>query len=60
MAKVVVTYTAKLRQVIDWPDEELDCFNLHNLEANIEIDESDVVDEIEIVDINLNGKEHYF
>jgi hypothetical protein len=60
MAKVVVTYTAKFHQIIDWPDDELDDFNLQNLECNIEPEKSDFIGDIDVVEINLNGKEHYF
>lgn len=60
MARVVVTYTAKFHQVIDWPDDELEDFNLENLECNIEPDQSDLIGNIEICDINLNGEEYYF
>lgn len=60
MAKVKVTYTATFVQNIDWPDDELDFFNQENLECNIDPDKSEFTGELEIDDLQLNGKEHWF
>ena len=61
MAKVIVEYTAKFKQTLDWPDDELDSFNHDNLESNLEPTEDDLVSyKFEILDVKLNGKDHVF
>lgn len=60
MAKVTVKYTATFMQTIDWPDDELGDFNSDNLVANIDPNKSEFTGELEIDDLELNGKEHWF
>ena len=60
MAKVSVKYTATFIQVIDWPDDELNDFNYKNLEYNIDPEKSQFTGDLDIDDVLVNGKEHYF
>jgi hypothetical protein len=61
MAKVEVTYTARITQTLDWPDDELDDFNYNNLQANLEPTEDDIDgQEFDILDVKLNGQDHSF
>lgn len=60
MAKVAVKYKATFIQVIDWPDDEMDSFSYENLEANIDPEKSNFTGDLDIDEIELNGKDHYF
>lgn len=61
MAKVIVEYTARIKQEIYWPDDELDHFTYDNVQANLEPSADDVVDEeFDVLSIKLNGEEHDF
>ena len=49
MAKLKVTYTALVEEVIDWPDDEIDDLNYENLLCNLDPEASVstiVVDEV--------------
>jgi len=60
MAKVIVEYTVKIKQTLDWPDDELGDFNYENLEANLEPTIDDVQSDYDISSVILNGEQHYF
>ena len=60
MAKIEVKYTATFIQVINWPDDALDDFNYENLEYNINPEKSQFTGDLDIDDVKVNGKEHYF
>jgi len=61
MAKVTVEFTAKFRQTIDWPDDELADLNYENLSINVNHADADAeCTDVEILRVKLNGKEHHF
>ncbi|WP_415912481.1 hypothetical protein [Neptuniibacter sp. QD37_11] len=61
MAKVTVEYLTRKKQVIDWPDDEMEDFNYENLQCNLDPDKAvDTGAEFEICELKVNGKDHYF
>jgi hypothetical protein len=60
VAKIEVEYIVKVRQKIDWPDDEMDDFNYDNLEANLDPNDSDPVEVENIITVKVNGKNHNF
>lgn len=61
MAKVKVVYTVQAVQTLDWPDDEMDDFDYHNLECNLE--PNDFGTELtvdEITDVTVNGEVYEF
>ena len=60
MASIKVKYkqTRTLTQTINWPDDEMDNFDLANLVCNLEPDESQEQDEeTEVLVVEVNGEE---
>jgi hypothetical protein len=60
MARIEVEYTVKMKQVIDWPDDELDHFGYESLECNLDIEDSTMLQIEDIIEIKKNGKDHNF
>jgi transposase len=60
MARIEVEYTVKMKQVIDWPDDELDNFCYESLECNLDIEDSSMLEIEDITEIKKNGLEHDF
>lgn len=63
MPKITVTYiqTRKLTQTIDWPSDEMDNFNLENLECNLEPDDAQEQEsEVEVHTVKLDGLPYEF
>jgi len=58
VAKIEVEYIVKVRQKIDWPDDEMDDFNYDNLDANLDPREADPIEVQDIDSIKVNGKNH--
>lgn len=58
MAKILVKYTARVVELIDWPDDEMVDFNEENLELNIEKLDGNIKDFTfeEILSVKVNGK----
>jgi hypothetical protein len=61
MNKVVVTYTAEFKTTLNWPDNEMGDFTLENLQSNITPSDDDFRGmDVDIIDLKLNGEDHYF
>ncbi len=61
MAKVIIEFTVKFKQTLDWPDGELCEFTYDNLLCNLEPSEDDITDDdFDISSVKLNGKEYDF
>jgi len=60
MSKVIVEYTATFKTTLHWPDDELEDFNLENLQVNLTPSEDDWNSDCDIKTIKLNGEDHYF
>jgi hypothetical protein len=61
MAKVEVEYTVKIKQIINWPDDEMEDFNYDNLCCNLDFDKGSAEYGSEnVIDVKVNGENHDF
>lgn len=58
--KVIVEYEVKIRESIDWPDDEIQEFTYENLEANLEPSSENICHIENISSILVDGEEYYF
>ena len=55
MARLSVTYTSTITEIIDWPDDEMEYLNKENLVCNLEPSEQDHTS-IEISYVKIDGE----
>ena len=61
MAKVEVEYTVKIKQTINWPDDEMGDFTYDNLCCNLDVDEGSFEHGTEdITNVTVDGQHHAF
>jgi hypothetical protein len=55
VAQIEVEFVVKKKQVIDWPDDELENLNYDNLHCNIDEDEAQVIEVGDITSIRKDS-----
>jgi hypothetical protein len=60
MARIQVTYMAKITELIEWPENEMDDFNHENLTLNLKPRKANNYDDLDIISVKKNGVDHYF
>jgi len=63
MPTITVTYTQTrtMTQTIEWPEDEMDDFNLANLECNLEPDDAqEQSSELDLYHVTKDGEPHDF
>ena len=55
MARLVVTYTSTITEIVDWPDDEMEYLNKESLVCNLEPQEQEH-QSLEISYVKVGGK----
>lgn len=58
MSKLEVEYTVKVKQYINWPEDELINLNYENLMCNLEVADGIVMDYEDISSIKKDGEDY--
>jgi hypothetical protein len=51
---------AKITELIEWPENEMDDFNHENLTLNLKPRKANNYDDLDIISVKKNGVDHYF